>query len=70
MDAMYANQMTVSIGQDEVVLHFSFIAPNYDEKGDVLEKPSVASERTIILTKLGFEKFAGAIMNVVNQPKE
>ena len=37
MDAMYANQMTVSIGQDEVVLHFSFIAPNYDEKGDVLE---------------------------------
>lgn len=55
MDIMYANQMTVAIGEKEVYLRFACLAPSFDKNGK-LGNTDVATEKTIIMTKDGFDK--------------
>ena len=56
MDIMYANQITIAVNEKEVVLRFACLAPTFDKNG-VLQGADVANEKTILLTKEGFEKF-------------
>lgn len=70
MDAMYANQMTLTIGENEAILHFSFLTPKYDEKGNVLQQPAIADEKNIVLSAEGFKQFKAMINSVDVQVKE
>ena len=51
----YANQMTVTLSKAEAILHFAFVAPQYDADGDVLSEPVIINEQNIVLTADAFE---------------
>ena len=55
MSNLYANQITVAIGEKEVFLRFACLAPSFDKDGK-LGTTDVSAEQTIILSKDGFEK--------------
>ena len=70
MDAMYANQITITIGENETILHFAFLTPQYDEKGNLLEKPAIATEKNIVLSPEGYRKLKEMMNSVDVQVKE
>ncbi len=70
MDITYANQITVTYGNNEVFLRFAFLHPVYDKEGNVQPNPEVSSERMIMLTPQAFEAFKQLINQELPTNKE
>lgn len=69
MNSMYANQITLTAGENEVLLHFSQLLPEYDVEGKVTGT-RIADAQTIILAPIAFEKMKEAIDAIAKKDKE
>ncbi len=69
MDTMYANQITVTLAENEVLLHFAQLVPDYDTNGDI-NGTKIGDEKTIILSPVAFEKIREVIESISRKDKE
>ena len=69
MNPMYANQITVTVGETEVLLRFAHIMPQYDIDGK-LKESTVANEQTIVLSPAAFAKMREVIDSMPGKDKE
>lgn len=70
MDVSYANQISLTLSDNEVFLRFAAVHPEYEVKGEVKSEPSVDNEHIIVLTKDGFSALKDLINGNYSSAKE
>ncbi len=70
MNITYANQISLTVSENEAFLRFATIHPQYSEGGDVLDKPAVSNEQIILLTRDAFEALKELINRKMEKPEE
>ena len=69
MEQMYANKFTVTIAKSEAVLRFGWIVPTYNEN-DQVSGNQIVEERSIVLSRGGFESFRNLINSLEEEDNE